>query len=271
MKRKGFQLLVSIALLLLIFSLLGVCYYFGYQSAKLSSPAPSSSVVVSPTPVPPIHKYTTYIDPRVEKLEVTYDEDVWTLDVLNQKSSKTIGKNQYIGPGILFEQKDGLGVLNINFTLAFGVGGGITLFSSNESKILKNGWARIDKYSKSSYGRTNVLVFYRQQPDLLLSDKNECIKWSSKSAEGMPLFDLSECPRMLGDELIGFAPQPAFSRSPRFKQAVPMNDIYAEWTNDDYVVKNKINDGYMIAEITYYGSSPEKADKVIESISSLGE
>lgn len=204
-----------------------------------------------------------YKDRRLKDFIISYDPNIWEIKELKADEEWQKGTNKYTGPGVLFMEKNGDGVINFNFTLAFGMGGGITPFKQEQITLLKNGWARLNN---TSYGLAKTIIYYQDKPQELQEAKDYC-EQVKKGEDQFPLFESNLCPEIENGTFVGYVPQPTFSRSAAFPRSVPLLEINPSWEKDDYVKNTGIDVGKIIVVISYQGSSPAQTDALIEQLS----
>ncbi len=208
-----------------------------------------------------------FTDSRLIGFTIPYSKNDWSVTVLGAKDEYKKNNTVYMGPGILFEEKgeDG-GILHFKFSLAFGIGGGVSLYTKDDMKLLTNGWVWFKGTNGTMYGSVTHLTPYDKNPKELASAKDFCSKLKNGEEDMYPLFDGEQCAGIESGNYIGYVPEPAFTRSPRFKMAVTLAEINEAWASDEYVKTEKLDDGYMIVETSYKGNNSEDADTLVEHL-----
>lgn len=259
-------------LILIILALAGLSIYLLKTKTDFIPKIISSltSTVVSPTtPVVETTPKSTFSDTFAKGLAFNYDPTVWDVRKFGVGDSAVTKDLGYSGSGVLATNKVNGGKLMFIYGLAFGVGGGWTPFGTSDVVIIGNGWARLNTNNASKptyyYGSSSVPVFFKTSPAGFKEVTDFCAQYDT-SLDVYPILSKEQCQKVKDGTIIGYIPQPQFSRSLRLERLVPLGQINPNWENDTYIQQTKIDDGFLLVEVRYFGNSPEGADTLVSQI-----
>jgi hypothetical protein len=245
---------IIIPLLLIVVLLSGFCFYLYKTNTPILHEAIINNATSGNSGVAVLENH--FSDSSVQGLEFNYDSSIWDVRKFGINDSVVRKDPGYEGSGILMTNKRTGGNLLFMYTLAFGVGGGWSPFTGTELVKVSDDWARLTASSKDKqiyyYGFYSIPVFFSSSK----AGFDEATKFCDQilsNEDVYPILSKEQCLGIRNGSIIGYVPQPQFSRSLKLKRLVPLAQININWENDSYIEQTKIDDGFLIIEIRYYG------------------
>lgn len=243
-----------------------IAYYFistrhqalNNTATIIPSPVPTMTSATNPTETQTIK---TFEDSRLEGMKFTYDPSRWDVIQFSGKDQAIINELKFVGSGILLRDKHSNDKLIMEYTLPFGMEGGIHLVTQDSIVKLSSNLIR-EKFKDTNmynYGLSNVLILFTSSPKDYEQFLAACKTEREKPGEQPELLDTQDCNDLESKKAIGFLEFPTFNYSLHFKNLVGFKDINTAWENEP-------DKGYVIVEISYQGSNPTYADDIVQQI-----
>ena len=252
-------------LLIVVLALAGLSIYL-FKAKYVVSIKPQPTGTVSTATNSPQSQFS---DTFAKGLSFDYDPNVWNVRKFDINDPAVTADPGFTGSGVLATNKDTGGKLVFMYGLAFGVGGGWTPFKNSDVLAIGNGWARLITLSSGKtvyfYGAESQVVFFSSNK-AGFDDATKFCDQLLANQDVYPIMSKEQCQGVKDGSIIGYVPQPQFSRSLKLQRLVPLSQVNVNWGNDSYIKQTNIDDGYLIIEIRYYGDSPNEADKIVQQI-----
>ncbi len=206
---------------------------------------------------------TTFSDPRVDNVQFIYDPNYWKISLTQAEDvSKNVG-----GVGILVSELNGNGVIDINYNLPFGVGGGFSLIH-NIGDMIEINDEIVRVWSKDNnawfYGSRSAAHLFGDTSDT--SNPDEVLNKYLCPPEGTPpqQGNLGDeiCDQIREGKIVGYTDFPAFGSFTR-EPGQDFDSVQEGW---EKLLINYDLERVIIMRVKYSGESPEIADEIVRQI-----